>query len=62
MTWKLNPDVMVREYARGQSYELAQNEAAPDSGYNLEGVSDTGENLGTEDDTEDIKFEDVDLL
>ena len=62
MTWQLKPESKISAYADAQSYEHAKDEIAPDTGYNYDGPSDTGDAgdlIGTEDEEDDLKLEDV---
>ena len=61
MKWQLKPESRLSAFTNVQPYEQAQEETAPEIGYNLDGASDIGD-FGEEnisDDDEDIKLEDV---
>lgn len=58
-TWQLKPEARISTYADAQSYDEAKDEIAPEFGYGMEGVSDIGEGLGTDDEDENVKMEDV---
>lgn len=62
MTWQLKPEARIGAYANAESYEHVKDEIAPDTGYSFDGpsdVGDTGEGLGTDEDDENVKMEDV---
>ena len=59
MTWQLKPESKISAYADAQSYEQVKDEIAPDNSYGIDGPSDTGEGLGSDDDDENMKLEDV---
>ena len=59
MTWQLKPESKYSAYADAQSYEQVKDEIAPDSGYGLDGPSDTGGGDGSDDDDENVKLEDI---
>ena len=58
MTWELNQDSKLDSYEQTQ-YDAAQSKTMPDTEYGFDGVSDTGEGMGSDDDDEDAKLEDV---
>lgn len=53
MTWQLNQDSKL------DSYEEALSKTAPETGYGFDGVSDAGEGMGSDNDDENMKPEDV---
>ncbi len=57
-TWQLRPEARISTYADARSYDEVKDEVAPDSGFGLDGASDFGEVLGT-DDEDEVKMEDV---
>lgn len=58
MTWELNQDSKLGSYELAQ-YDAAHSKTAPETGSGFDGVSDTGEGMGSDDDDEDVKLEDV---
>jgi transcription initiation factor TFIIF subunit beta len=54
-TWQ---EARISTYADARSYDEVKDEVAPDSGFGLDGASDFGEVLGT-DDEDEVKMEDV---
>lgn len=60
-TWQLRPEAKISTYADARSYDEVKDEVAPDSGYGfgLDGASDIGEALGTDEEDENVKMEDV---
>ena len=58
-TWQLKPEARISTYADAQSYDEVKDEIAPESGYGLDGASDVGDALGTDEEDENVKMEDV---
>ncbi|MCJ1479275.1 hypothetical protein MMC13_007960 [Lambiella insularis] len=59
MTWQLNQENKIGAYADALAFEQVQDKVAPDTSYQFDGASDTGEGIGTEEDNDTMKLEDV---
>ncbi|MCJ1396405.1 hypothetical protein MMC18_009295 [Xylographa bjoerkii] len=58
MTWQLKQEYQIGSYAGALAYDQAVDRVAPDNGYHLDGASDTGDGMESDDD-ENIPLEDV---
>jgi len=58
MTWQLKQEYQMDSYAGALAYDQAIDRIAPDNAYNLDGASDTGDGMDSEDD-ENMQPEDV---
>ncbi|MCJ1288316.1 hypothetical protein MMC26_007671 [Xylographa opegraphella] len=58
MTWQLKQEYQIGSYAGALAYDQALDRVAPDNGYNIDGTSDTGDGMHSDDD-ENMQLEDV---